>query len=78
MWVAWVAGKDIKKKKSFLSTGLPLIIHPLSCVSPLTTGPETATLCNLALISADSQIERRSSEARRKGVAVNGWPGTSL
>lgn len=50
-------GKDIKK--SFLSTGLPLIIHSLSCVSLLTIGPQTAMLCNLDLISANSQTEKK-------------------
>lgn len=50
--------KDIKK--SLLSTGLPLIINPLSCVSLLAIGLQTTMLCNLALISADSQIEGRS------------------
>lgn len=60
-------------KKSFLSTGLPLIIHPLSCVSLLTIGPQTAMLCNLALISADSQIERGGSEAGRSVRGCCEW-----
>lgn len=53
-----VGGGELSKlKRYFLSTGLPLIIQPLSCVSLLTVGPQTTMLCNLALISADSQIE---------------------
>lgn len=60
-------------KKSFLSTGFSLIIQPLSCVSLLTIGPQTTMLCNLALISADSQIERRSSEAGSSVRGCNEW-----
>lgn len=67
----WVVAKI--SKKYFLSTGLPLIIHPLSNVSLLTIGPQTAILCNLAFISADSQIERRSSEAGRSVRGCSEW-----
>lgn len=67
----WVVAKI--SKKSFLSTGFSLIIQPLSCVSLLTIGPQTTMLCNLALISADSQIERRSSEAGSSVRGCNEW-----
>lgn len=67
----WVVAKI--SKKSFLSTGFSLIIQPLSCVSLLTIGPHTTMLCNLALISADSQIERRSSEAGSSVRGCNEW-----
>lgn len=60
-------------KKYFLSTGLPLIIQPLSCVSTLTIGPQPAMLCNLALISTDSKIERGSSEAGRSVRRFGEW-----
>lgn len=69
--VVWVVAKI--SKKSFLSTGFSLIIQPLSCVSLLTIGPQTTMLCNLALISADSQIERRSSEAGSSVRGCNEW-----
>lgn len=46
-------------QNSLLSTGLPLIIHSLSCVSPLSIEPQTATLYNLDLISAESQTEEK-------------------
>ena len=61
------------QKKSLLSTGLPLIILPLSCVSLLTAGPQIAMLCNLALISADNQTEGRSSEAGRGVKGCSEW-----
>lgn len=62
------------KKKSFLSTALPLNNPPIICVSLLTIGSQTAMLYNLALISADSQIERgRSSKAGRSGRGCGEW-----
>lgn len=77
--VGCVGGGKSLKKNHFLSTGLRLIIQPLSSVSLLTIGPQTVVLCNLAIISADSQIERRrrssssSSEAGRSLRRFSEW-----
>lgn len=72
----WWQKSEKKNINHFLSTGLRLIIQPLSSVSLLTIRPQTVVLCNLAIISADSQIERRrrrSSEAGRSLRRFSEW-----
>lgn len=56
------------QKKTFLSTGHPLIIHSLSDVSLFTNGPQFAVKCNLNLISS-----LREREAARPAWAWGGY-----
>lgn len=53
------------QKKSFLSTGHPLIIHSLSGVSLFAIGPQIAMKCNLDLISFDCLREKDAARPAR-------------